>query len=327
MARMGDRWDGATVLVALMTSGASAWAANAPDASLGNDAGAAQDASLAGEAGGPAPDAAVDAAGGSLDAGVTDGCEPAPCPDAEPAVGDPCDPTSFDCEYGDDPRYECNRVYSCESGHFKLESFPFQSPSGYPDAGGCPTTVGAGCPPSRASLTAGAACTPSLRCTYPEGECVCIESEDPGVPSTWECDPYNLLSLSDATCPDPRPRFGTPCSQSGYCAYEFDCSYQVCSCGEWTWSYQECPPPPPPAVNTAADGGGDFGFPTGADSSTGTITGEGPSDSASGGGCGCHIVDRRTGSGSAAVVMLAIALGSRRRSRRPSRGPGHGDTR
>jgi MYXO-CTERM domain-containing protein len=247
-----------------------------------------------------------------------DACAWEACPVAEPTAGDPCSPNSSFCEYGNDSRYECDRVYACVSGQFQLERFPIESPGGtqeYPDAGDCPTTVAAGCP-SRASLTPGAACTPTLRCTYPEGECDCLQGAGDG--GAWDCDPRNLLGDSDAACPEPRPRLGTPCSApSGYCAYAFDCSFQSCACGEWALSTTECPlKPPPPPGDGAAEGGQSpvDASPSGGDAGLGNSPGTGTAPSS---GCGCRTADRHPTSGATAALALGIAwLARRRRSRR-----------
>jgi hypothetical protein len=315
MLRMRKKGRAGAVLFAVLAAARSAWPAGGPDASLPDAAplDAAFDAT--------AVDSALDAAGGSVAAGTLDAaCEWAPCPVAEPAAGDPCDPKSLSlCEYGDDRRYECNRLYGCTGGHVQVVSFSFGSPWGWPEAGGCPTTLSARCPPSRASLTEGAACTPDLRCQYVEGECACVQSGVPGEEAKWECQPFNHLGDSDAACPVDRPHLGAPCLQpSGYCSYDFDCTIELCSCGKWALGNLECPPLPPAApVDGGAEGGdaaadGSIGR---GDSGTGTGTGAGAMGS--GGGCGCRVADRRPSGESEAGGMLGIALLMwRRRSRR-----------
>jgi hypothetical protein len=250
MCCVGRKWHAALVIVGVVAGESRAsFAMNDLDGSLAGDAGAS--------------DAAA----------VGDACARAACPVAEPALGDPCDPSTAACEYGEDPRHQCNRVYSCVSGHFQITTFPAQSPSDLPDAAGCPTTLPADCPPSLASVAVGAACTPNLRCPYVDGECACFAGDDAGA---WACAPGNVLGGSDAACPAVRPHLGASCpAQSGYCVYDFDCSFEACSCGEWVWGYSECPPKlnvPPPvdvSVDAGAEGGADGGAGSPLDGSVG----------------------------------------------------------
>jgi hypothetical protein len=90
------KWHGLMVFLAFAGAGRAEIAMAAPDASLASDGGA------------QAADAAWDAEKGSSDGGVdADGCAKT-CPTIEPTAGDPCD-LPGECEYGDDPRFECNR--------------------------------------------------------------------------------------------------------------------------------------------------------------------------------------------------------------------------
>jgi len=290
-----------TVFVAL-AGGGSAWAAmSGPDASLPSDGGS------------QAVDAASDVVGGSSDGGDdADACAKT-CPTAEPAVGDPCD-LSVECEYGDDPRFECNRQYTCQAGHFQILLQTLQG-----DDAGCPTVLAAGCPATRQSLAAGAACTPTgLQCTYVEGECQCASGADGG--SSWFCLPENTLVGSDAVCPVPRPRLGTPCSlpSAVYCYYESNCTFQACNpCGEWVLGYVPCGQVPPPLP---MDGGEQlqFGIEGGGDSSVdGSLGGDGASAGTgagqNSGGCGCGVADQRSGAGAGSGLILGTALLARRR--------------
>jgi MYXO-CTERM domain-containing protein len=300
------KWSGLMALVALAGGGSARAAMNGLDGSLASDAAAAVDA-------------ASDAVGGSSDAGTdADACAKT-CPTAEPAVGDPCD-LPGECEYGDDPRFECNRQYACSSGHFQTLQEA--------DAG-CPTVLAAGCPPTRASLIAGAACaTTGLQCTYVEGECQCEMSFTDGG-SAWFCLPENTLVGSDVVCPVPRPRLGTSCSlQSAvYCSYESNCTFQACNpCGEWVLGYVPCGQAPPPLLmdgGTAAllmDGGTEGG---GDSSVDGSFRGDGASAGSgavgNSGGCGCGVDDQRSGTGASAGGILGIALLARRRRSEVSR--------
>jgi MYXO-CTERM domain-containing protein len=287
------KWYALIVLVALAGSDSARAAMNGLDSSLASDAAAAVDA---------ASDAGTDA----------DACAKT-CPTAEPAVGDPCD-LPVECEYGNDPRVECNRQYTCSSGHFQILQEG--------DAG-CPTVLAARCPPTRASLIAGAACaTTGLQCTYAEGECQCGMSAADGS-SAWFCLPENTLAGSDAVCPVPRPHLGTSCSlQSAvYCSYESNCTFQACNpCGEWVLGYVPCGHPPPPLLtDSGAEGGADsaVSFGGGDSSVDGAFVGDGASAGSgavgNSGGCGCGVDDQRSGTGAGAGAILGIALLARRR--------------
>jgi MYXO-CTERM domain-containing protein len=299
---------GLVVLFALAGGGRAEAAMNAPDASLASD-GDVQ-----------AVDAASDVVGSSSDGGPDAHCAPT-CPSAEPAVGDPCE-QSVECEYGDDPRFECNRTYTCAAGQFQtlLQTLPG-------DDAGCPTALAAGCPLTRASLTAGAACTPTgLACPYVEGECQCETTADGG--SSWSCLPQNSLVGSDAVCPVPRPRLGTSCllQSDVYCTYETNCSFQVCNpCGEWVLGVVPCGEVPPPLPMDGGTGDSSVGGSLGSDgasagSSAGMDGASGGDDGSSGngavgngGGCGCGVAGPRSGAGAGAGVILGIALLARRR--------------
>ena len=171
-----------------------------------------------------------------------------------------------------------------------------------------------------ASVTVGAACTPDLRCPYADGECACIV-DDGSDAGAWACAPGIILGGGDAACPVVRPHFGASCTaQSGLCTYDFDCSFEECSCGEWAWGYHECPPMPPP-INAGAEGGVDGGSDSASDGSVGrddsglvaaTASGVG----ATGGGCGCRVADPASGAGSGVGVLLGVALLTRRRRSR-----------
>jgi hypothetical protein len=294
------KWYGAMVLIALVAAGSSARSAmNAADASLASDAEVT------------AADATSDAVEGSSDDGANADACARTCPASEPTEGGPCDSSAL-CEYGDDPRSECNRVYACSSGHFEGFSLPS-------DDAGCPTALAALCPPTKASLSTGAACTPTgLRCTYVEGECTCGRSAYDGG-SSWFCLPYNSLTGSDAACPVPRPHLGTPCSGTeSYCQYESTCIFQACTCDHWALGFVPCGEhPPPPPVDSGPEGGGDSSVDSafGDDSSIDGSLGRGDASTRSGnsGGCGCRVADRRSGAEASGGVILAIALRKRRR--------------
>lgn len=185
--------------------------------------------------------------GGASDGGSTLTC-PAACPLTEPAEGDPCDLWE-QCEYGEDPLLECNRVYFCSLGVFQKWKFN--------DASVCVPGLASGCPATRASVTVGGACrSEGLRCAYMEGECDCAQG-------LWHCFPDNP-QLGVAHCTFPRPRLSTACSpQSDRCEYEPICQAEACSaCGKWEMVPFACSTAPPmtdggtlPDAAPAPDGG------------------------------------------------------------------------
>jgi len=136
------------------------------------------------------------------------------CPEMEPTNGGACPATdaALVCEYGSDPRFGCNPLYTCNAGTWVK------------GATGCaPFTSGTGCPePWNPAATPGTPCTAMLSatCSYaPEADCVCdtILNETVG---TLVCD---VPDPTMAACPVPRPRAGATCS-----AFEQQCDYGAC---------------------------------------------------------------------------------------------------
>lgn len=142
----------------------------------------------------------------------------APCPTQPPAQGAACTQLGELCEYGDNLYPSCDSVYRCDE-FAQTWSLEPQSNlvSCYPSSNGCPSTM----PPVQGSCsTSGAACQ------YAGAYCACEYCggpPDPGnMPTTWSC-------LGDSpSCPYPRPRLGTPCTQEGA-----QCDYTICCTGAW----------------------------------------------------------------------------------------------
>jgi hypothetical protein len=148
------------------------------------------------------------------------------CPPGIPEAGSRCAPIGI-CEYGTSNVYDCDTIALCwllpalaDAG----VSGPFGPPAmrwivSNSDAGGasCQTPPQGACPPSFDAVPRDAGCAgaPSF-CDYQQGRCRC--AADPGTAGpTWSCqDPA-------PSCPKPRPRLGSDCSQEG-----LRCEYAPC---------------------------------------------------------------------------------------------------
>jgi hypothetical protein len=85
----------------------------------------------------------------------------------------------------------------------------------------------------------GGGCTPNLACYYPEARCTC-GTLVPGERVGWLCDTGTNTTMdasAGASCPAPRPRIGTACTEAGltceygWCQSEDD--VLVCVGGVW----------------------------------------------------------------------------------------------
>ena len=161
----------------------------------------------------------VDAVDSGLtpDASITGTIDPR-CPSSLPAAGSPCGVEELRCEWGDDPRWNCNARSRCYLG--KWEAFP-------PDATKCPSTpigLPPGCP-SRAVAEARGTCTDTtLFCAYPEGMCTCMIESGPPLPDAGTYPPVWVCETLSPGCPRPRPRIGSACTTT-----DLRCDYGVCS--------------------------------------------------------------------------------------------------
>jgi hypothetical protein len=166
----------------------------------------------------------------------------ATCPTELPEAGAPCPVENplfrtLICEYGDDPRIQCNVKAACgPDGGWSVGS-----PLGQ-DAG-CRPALPPGCPASFAAALdagdAGPSCPSSFECFYPEGTCGCgpvaFTPNGQGYEYGWGC------GAPAASCPAQRPRLGTPCAGATDCWYTTGCNAPpfldgaeiVCSCGAW----------------------------------------------------------------------------------------------
>jgi hypothetical protein len=152
------------------------------------------------------------------------------CPSSKPSSGDSCTGV-LACEYGDDPHVSCDTLITCTAGAWMTTQ--------QPAASGCSTTNPQGCPSTLDALMSSEGCTPNLSCYYPGARCVC-GTLVPGAPVDWLCDTGTNTTMdasAGASCPLPRPRIGTACTEAGvtceygWCQSEDDAL--ACTNGAW----------------------------------------------------------------------------------------------
>ncbi len=153
--------------------------------------------------------------GTSSDAGVS------PCPLSPPTVGDPC-PVAQQCEYGTSFHPECDTMYACSGGTWTLEW----------DGGGAGCTfTDQGCPASLSDIDSPSCPSQGMSCSFGDTQCDCIGGCGGGAQlhggaplGLWGC----VTKDGTGTCPWPRPRIGTACSQNN-----LDCPYAPACCPGW----------------------------------------------------------------------------------------------
>ncbi len=147
------------------------------------------------------------------------------CPAEQPSIGAPCGAKNIECQYGTDPRADCNRILVCGvGGNWSLAS-PANECAPPPNPGECPAEWHA--------VARGAECSKDVNCYYPQGTCVC--RKDGGARAfAWSCsDP------SPTSCTVPPPRIGSSCAASSdVCTYRPCVFAMSCQSGAW----QEAPP-------------------------------------------------------------------------------------
>jgi hypothetical protein len=171
--------------------------------------------------GGPGNDSGTGSDGGTgSDSGTgsdtgtgTDGQPPpASCPTDPPTAGASCTDNGLECEYGTNPNVECNKTFTCAGSLWT-------SPSSTPP---CPPADD--CPPAYITSGKNEQCSMSdedLTCSYAQGTCICSEGSLPEVGGPyWNCIP------ATSSCPSPRPRLGSACSDEGT-----QCDYGACEGG------------------------------------------------------------------------------------------------
>jgi hypothetical protein len=194
--------------------------------SFDDDSGAPQDSSLDDTASGDT--AMVD--GNVQDTGVADTGKPdtgsSPCPAAVPIKGSTCPKNGLQCQYGSDPRIDCNTLATCQGTSWQLT---------------LPATSCAGTPPTCPAKQPMGTCTPpGLICGYGSTSCNCSCGPlcGPGGTGYWNC------QTAAAGCPATPPNAGTACGTNGTsCRYQCgDGGSRTCKDGLWiTASGGPCP--------------------------------------------------------------------------------------
>jgi len=195
--------------------------------------GATDDGSIGpGDDGGSAEDGATTTDGAASDGGVTgdgsasDGGASAACPATAPQLGGTCPINNAVCEYGNDPKPECNSLAVCAVGRWQ-----------FAPRGAC-APAGSTCPATYAAVPKGQTCTPEfLDCAYSEGQCNCARG-NLRLDAIWLCTP------TSAGCASPRPRLGSACTSTGLSCDYGACSggvAETCRNGFWQRDFRPCP--------------------------------------------------------------------------------------
>ena len=153
----------------------------------------------------------------------------AQCPGTPPPQGGACTSSGLECEYGTSNDPNCNTLFACSAAG----TWQDMSSSGI-----ClPPDAGAACPATYAAVPVGKVCSPNtLECAYTQGTCLCTNSMGGPVMinSQWDC------IAATPTCPSPRPRLGSPCTEPSQM-----CDYGACAggvsliCMNGYWSQQQ----------------------------------------------------------------------------------------
>jgi len=167
----------------------------------------------------------TDEGGGGGDAS-TDTPAPSPCPATAPTNGAACDRTGLVCGYGDDPRWSCRTVATC-NGTWSVV------------ADACPPSPPATCPATLADASGKDCPTKDAFCSYDGLACQCTNCVEYPIercdgPITWRCESPN----SDPVCPAAIPNVGLGCSTEGkQCTYGCENGHsRTCSGGVWVAS-------------------------------------------------------------------------------------------
>jgi hypothetical protein len=170
--------------------------------------------------------------GAAWNSGADDGAAWSPvCPSSTPSVGSTCAPPGIECQYGSDPRADCNPVLRCGAGGVWQDGVPANQCPAPPNAADCPSTW--------ESVPRGDSCPSNgTDCWYAEGTCVCRQeqADGGGLQTVWWCD-----DPSPSSCPVPYPRIGSACAnETPVCTYK-PCSFAVgCVSGVWQEAAAAC---------------------------------------------------------------------------------------
>lgn len=169
----------------------------------------------------PGGDAGVDA--------TSDTPTPTPCPATAPGDGSACGKNGLVCGYGDDPRWSCRTVATCNGATWSVTPPPSTCTPLPPTT--CPATLadanGKDCTPKDAYCGYdGLACHCTNCVEYPDEHC--------SGPLTWHCE----TPSTDPGCPAAMPNAGTACTSEGrQCTYGCERDHaRTCTGGVWTIS-------------------------------------------------------------------------------------------
>lgn len=140
-----------------------------------------------------------------------------PCPTVQPADGTACSKSGIECEYGDDPRWTCNWIATCDGARWSVATTNdawCPTPATNPDA----------CPATFAAAQQGNSCdAPGTPCQYAQGFCACSWIDAPPMPDAGQLYDWQCAWGPAAGCPAKRPRLGTSCNDPS-----LGCDYGAC---------------------------------------------------------------------------------------------------
>ena len=158
--------------------------------------------------------------------GSNDAPAPSPCPASVPDAGGACDRNGLVCGYGDDPRWDCRTIATC-NGTWSVA------------ADACPPLPPATCPATLSDASGKDCATKDTFCSYDGLACQCTNCVEYPIehcsgPLTWRCDAPN----TDPGCPAAIPNVGIGCASEGkQCTYGCENGHsRTCSDGVWVAS-------------------------------------------------------------------------------------------
>ena len=172
------------------------------------------------------------------DSGASSGDDASPdtgwspeCGNDSPSLGAACAEKGLQCQYGSDPRADCNPIVVCGVDGTWGAGYPANDCPAPPNPSDCPADWGA--VPRGQSCSSG-----GTNCWYGQGSCACRQevADGGGLQTVWWCD-----DPSPSSCPVPYPRIGSSCTGSDtVCTYK-PCLFAVsCQNGMWQEATAAC---------------------------------------------------------------------------------------